>query len=460
MAWKIGRLLKTVALVLCAMMVFECLSAGAVWADTKGAGGEKDKAAAADIQDPELDKSDEQKEKLTSRPDDTEPENKPSGSAGPADEEEDTAKEDSGLALQEDPSDPSDPTEADPLNGWVDTDEGRMYYIDDVAQTGMQTIDGKKYYFNDSGIMQTGLQKISGKTYLFDGSGVMQTGMKKSGGKWYYFNSKGVMQTGWKTIKKKKYYFDPDTGVRQHGKKKISGKVYYFGKGDAMVKGWLTVSGKKYYHNKKTGVRVFGSRKIGKYRYYFKPKSGVMKKGWLKLKGKRYYYNGKGHKLFGAHKIKGKMYYLHPKTGAKISKGSYYLYKPVWNKSSRTKYLVYVNKKSRHVTIYKGSVRNWTVIKRWRCSIGKPGTPTPSGTYHATSKVLHFGESKGYSVWYATGFIGTSYLLHSVVCYRGTKSVSDGRLGKAISHGCIRMGLGNAKWMYNNIPRGTTIYIK
>ena len=142
-----------------------------------------------------------------------------------------------------------------------------------------------------------------------------------------------------------------------------------------------------------------------------------------------------------------------------MPKGKYHLYNKIWTKSSSTKYLIYVDKSGRWVNVFKGSARHWTIIKRFRCSIGSPHSPTPSGTFRVTCKVYHFGEGKGYTCWYATGFIGSSYLMHSVVCYRGTRIPSDGRLGMAISHGCIRMKLGNAQWIYNNVPVGSKVYI-
>ena len=38
-------------------------------------------------------------------------------------------------------------------------------------------------------------------------------------------------------------------------------------------------------------------------------------------------------------------------------------------------------------------------------------------------------------------------------------SIKDGRLGKALSDGCIRLEKINAKWIYDNIPEGTKVYI-
>ena len=308
--------------------------------------------------------------------------------------------------------------------------------------------------------VRNGWIEKNGKKYYFIND-VKQTGMTRIGKSWYYFNVPGgSMKKGWLKLKGDKYFFSLKTGRRLSGKELIDGGVYYFStKTGKMIRGWLKKNGKRYYHSKKTGKRLFGSRKIGKFRYFFNLKSGSMKKGWLKRKGKKYYYNKKGHKLFGIQKIGKKTYFLNKTTGAKMSKGSYYLYRKIWTKSSSTKYLIYVDKGGRWVNVFKGKRKNWDLIRRCRCTIGKPSTPTPSGTYRVVCKVLHFGESKGYTCWYATGFIGSTYLMHSVVCYSGTKTPSDGRLGAAVSHGCVRMHISKAKWIYDNIPGGSTVYI-
>lgn len=307
--------------------------------------------------------------------------------------------------------------------------------------------------------VRNGWFEKNGKKYYFI-NGVKQTGMQKIDNSWYYFRSGGSMVTGWLTLDGDRYFFSLKTGKRLTGKEIIDGNVYFFRtKNGKMVRGWLKKNGKKYYHDPNNGKRMFGPKKIGKYRYYFNLKSGSMKKGWLKKKGKKYYYDKKGHKVFGVKKIGKKTYYFNKTTGAKIPKGKYYLYKRIWTKSSNTKYLIYVDKGGKWVNVFKGKRKHWNIIKRYRCTIGAASTPTPSGTYKVVCKVLHFGEAKGYTCWYATGFIGSTYLMHSVVCYRGSKTPSDGRLGVAVSHGCVRMHINNAKWIYDHIPGGTTVFI-
>ena len=33
----------------------------------------------------------------------------------------------------------------------------------------------------------------------------------------------------------------------------------------------------------------------------------------------------------------------------------------------------------------------------------------------------------------------------------------DGRLGQHVSQGCVRLPIDQAKWIYDNIPYGTTV---
>ena len=37
--------------------------------------------------------------------------------------------------------------------------------------------------------------------------------------------------------------------------------------------------------------------------------------------------------------------------------------------------------------------------------------------------------------------------------------IQDGTLGKQVSHGCVRLDINNAKWLYDNIPNGTKVVI-
>lgn len=125
--------------------------------------------------------------------------------------------------------------------------------------------------------------------------------------------------------------------------------------------------------------------------------------------------------------------------------------------SSSTKYLILVNCSAHKVAIYKGKKGSWSNVKYWSCTTGKSSTPTKKGVFTVKAKGLSFGS--GYTCWYYTQFYG-NYLFHSVLYKQGSKTqIKDGRLGISASHGCVRLSMANAKWIYNNIPRGTKVVI-
>ena len=65
-----------------------------------------------------------------------------------------------------------------------------------------------------------------------------------------------------------------------------------------------------------------------------------------------------------------------------------------------------------------------------------------------------FGSGFSYITY--TQFCG-NYLFHSVTYYQNTFNIMDGRFGMNLSHGCVRLQIDNAKWIYDNIPSGTKV---
>ena len=125
--------------------------------------------------------------------------------------------------------------------------------------------------------------------------------------------------------------------------------------------------------------------------------------------------------------------------------------------ASNTRYLILVDTTANRVGIYSGSVGKWNEVKKWVCTTGAKSTPTVKGTFTVQGKGKSFGS--GYTCWYYTQFYG-NYLFHSVLYKQGSMSViTDGRLGINASHGCVRLNINNAKWIYDNIPRGTKVVV-
>jgi Uncharacterized protein conserved in bacteria len=127
--------------------------------------------------------------------------------------------------------------------------------------------------------------------------------------------------------------------------------------------------------------------------------------------------------------------------------------------SSNTKYLIVVDLQSQTVGIYNGSKTHWVLVNRYQCSSGRGGNDaTPTGTFTVQGKGTWFFNptlQEGAEWW--TQFSG-DFLFHSLPMNQN-HTVTDSTLGIPRSHGCIRLDIANAKWIYDNIPRGTKVYI-
>ena len=124
--------------------------------------------------------------------------------------------------------------------------------------------------------------------------------------------------------------------------------------------------------------------------------------------------------------------------------------------SSPTPYLILVDGRTHRVGIYQGSQGFWSCVKYWACGDGKPSTPTVRGVFSVGNRGYYF-NSGAYRCFWWTQFYG-DYLFHSVLCWPNG-AIADGRVGMGLSHGCVRLEMANCKWIYDNIPRGTTVVV-
>jgi Uncharacterized protein conserved in bacteria len=125
---------------------------------------------------------------------------------------------------------------------------------------------------------------------------------------------------------------------------------------------------------------------------------------------------------------------------------------------SNTDYYIYTNLSNHSVCIFTGSNHNWKLAKSFACSVGKSSTPTIRGHFSVGSRGTYFVTDNGLICKYFTQISG-NYLFHSIL-YDKNGNVVDSRLGASISHGCIRLALENAKYIYDNIPSSTSIWIQ
>ena len=104
-------------------------------------------------------------------------------------------------------------------------------------------------------------------------------------------------------------------------------------------------------------------------------------------------------------------------------------------------------------------------VKTMKCSTGKKATPTPLGVFEeSTGPGEKWHYFKKFDCWaqYAY-YIEGSILFHSVIYNtRGGKATSGSvnALGHRASHGCVRLSVENAKWIYENCPAHTRVIIE
>ena len=126
--------------------------------------------------------------------------------------------------------------------------------------------------------------------------------------------------------------------------------------------------------------------------------------------------------------------------------------------SSMTRNLILVNLTLHKVGIFDGRRGDWELVKYWDCTNGAPSTPTVVGEFTIGLRGYYF-DSDNCRCFYWTQFFG-DYLFHSVLYYQNFKyELMDARLGLALSHGCVRLALENAYWIYQNIPARSKVVI-
>lgn len=104
---------------------------------------------------------------------------------------------------------------------------------------------------------------------------------------------------------------------------------------------------------------------------------------------------------------------------------------------------------------------NNALVKTFSCAVGKPSTPTPTGTYKVTYKQknrpyysggIAGGDPKNPLGTRWIQFKGNAYAIH------GNNDKSS--IGKSVSGGCIRLYNSDVEWLYERVKEGyTTITI-
>ncbi len=198
----------------------------------------------------------------------------------------------------------------------------------------LSTFSYQTYYFDNNYRLKTGWQTINGRKYFFENAEKPEDCYKTHSGKdidagWFeldngqicYADAYGNIKTGWQTIEKQRYYFDAN-GVLQTG---------WFKVGKAKT-GWFTISGRNYYAEESTsgdeaakdivykgtvakGVKSIDKDATGKQgteTYVFHNSQYYMLTGFQSYGGKRYYLQSNGKAKTGWFTVGTDLYYGEP----------------------------------------------------------------------------------------------------------------------------------------------------
>ena len=129
-------------------------------------------------------------------------------------------------------------------------------------------------------------------------------------------------------------------------------------------------------------------------------------------------------------------------------------------------YLVKVSVDDQQVYVYALDDNDqYSILTRtMTCSTGLRDTPTPTGEFTYTGPGARWHYFKKWKCWaqYAY-YIDGDIMFHSVLYNSDDESTlvksSVRNLGRRASHGCVRLSVEDARWLWNNCPGGTHVIV-
>ncbi|MFA5184217.1 MAG: L,D-transpeptidase family protein [Patescibacteria group bacterium] len=132
-------------------------------------------------------------------------------------------------------------------------------------------------------------------------------------------------------------------------------------------------------------------------------------------------------------------------------------YDPISGSTARLPRRVEIDLKKQKLTYFVAD-QPW---KKFPVSTGKASMPTPAGTFKIINKVAK-AWSKAYGLWmpYWLGLNRGEFGIHELPVWPNGYREGEDHLGKAVSHGCIRLGVGAAEYLYERVEVGQAVIIK
>ena len=333
------------------------------------------------------------------------------------------------------------------------------------------------YIYSDEAMGST-----DGKWVRYDNEGHMVTGSYSNAKGYYYYSTQtGAMIKGYDVVIDGKYLgsFDPKTGVALYHLRWVDGRYWY----ECGIRQGYDISDPSY-----RGKEIYDP---GSNAWYWLDNNAAGKKAVLKDVyqpytihgedniGKWVRYDAVGHMIkgwdsVGTNDYDRVWYYFDQKTGAMAHDwkniGGTNVYfnhdSGIMESSNNTRNSIYlyrleVNKVSNVVTVYMRDDNGRYTIPIRAITISA-GEATPVGNFNTYGKARYrslMGGVWGQYVTYLTG----PYYFHSVPSWDDTPNslyvYEYNALGNYKSHGCIRMAVRDAKWLYDNCPVGTSVTV-
>ncbi len=141
------------------------------------------------------------------------------------------------------------------------------------------------------------------------------------------------------------------------------------------------------------------------------------------------------------------------KDGREIDQG----YDPLSSSTKKLPQKIEINTKTQKLD-YFVSGQLW---REYPISSGKAAMPTPKGTFKIVNKSLK-AWSNTYKLWmpYWLGLNRGEFGIHELPLWPSGYREGANHLGKPVSHGCVRLGIGPAEYLYNRVATGVEVVIK
>ena len=129
-------------------------------------------------------------------------------------------------------------------------------------------------------------------------------------------------------------------------------------------------------------------------------------------------------------------------------------------------FYIYVDVRNQITSVYaRDEYGEYTVpVRQMLCSTGKVGTDSDPGDWVLNGRKAnwcYFPKWGGYARYWTriNGSIAFHSIIYHSVSTSDPKVSSYNALGSRASHGCIRLTVADAKWIYDNCPAGTVVHI-